>query len=135
MFTSKFYIRKNNKHLKFMLDNIGYEEGVSMSEAGIRPTIIVVHHGVYDLMDHWIVDERGFKEPHVECYNDESFYAIAAIRDDTDVMQLFTNGDKWICSADKVFRKEGYHKAIPEEIIKYYSKDERKRKFSLRSRV
>ena len=135
MFTSKFYIRKNNKHLKFMLDNIGYEEGISMSEVGIRPTIIVCHHGVYDLMDHWIVDERGFKQPHKECFKDDSFYAIASIRDDSDFMQIFTNGTKWICSNDKIFDKEGYHKATPEEIIKYYSKDERKRKFPLRGRV
>ena len=65
--------------------------------------------------------------------NEDLFFALATLRDDTDKWQLFVvdgidvpdyflqKGDMWICSLDKHL-VENCHKATVEEIIEHFKK-------------
>ena len=71
----------------------------------------------------------------VDCgTNEELFLAIAALRDDTDKNQWFTDGDLWFKCGDGVcnetieyyFNKYGrkIHKATVEELIEHFKEKE-----------
>lgn len=57
--------------------------------------------------------------------NEELFLAIAALRNDTDKCQWFTDGDLWFKCGDEV-RNEGrkIHKATVNELIEHFKTKE-----------
>ena len=69
--------------------------------------------------------------------NEELFLAIAALRDDTDKYQWFTDGDKWIQCPEILFSTywvyndvdvnlDAIHKATVDELIEHFkTKEER----------
>lgn len=91
------------------------------------------HYGViYDIDD---VTKKG----RVDCgTNEKLFLSLAALRDDSDYMQWFTNGIIWyLCYAQRVensilYDKEyntqindgsDYHKATVEELIEHFKEE------------
>lgn len=76
------------------------------------------------------------KKGRIDCgTNEELFLAIAALRDDTDKNQWFTDGDKWImCPAIKFSSYWVYndidvnidtvHKATVDELIEHFKTKE-----------
>lgn len=78
----------------------------------------------------------GYKTfDYIDCGdNEDLFFALATLRDDTDKWQLFVfdgidvpdyflqKGDMWICSLDKHL-VENCHKATVEEIIEHFKKE------------
>lgn len=60
--------------------------------------------------------------------NEQLFLALAALRDDSDYMQWFTNGEKWIQNKQndiEIIRYGtgnpiNFHKATVEEIIEHF---------------
>ena len=67
--------------------------------------------------------------------NEELFLAIAALRDDTDKNQWFTDGDKWILCPEIKFSTywvyndidvniDTVHKATVDELIEYFKEKE-----------
>ena len=126
MFTQKCFIRKNTPELVKKLELLGY---------------IIVNFGVIDIFNgkpYLLTDTNGgiygMFNPEEGCIycgaNEELFLAIAALRDDSDYMQWFTNGEKWyqdiLC--DREVEKYGaskpisFHKATVQELIKHFKK-------------
>ena len=121
-FTTSCFIRKNTEELRKKLEDIGYKNACSSNYHDIIYTD--AEHGVYFTMfsSNIIDDEFAY-----DCgENEELFLAIAALRDDNNYMQWFTDGNHWEkCSDDKadiVAWESKYktcpHKANPEEIRK-----------------
>ena len=79
-------------------------------------------------------DTNGLKEIDglIDCgTNEELFLAIAALRDDTDKNQWFTDGDKWILCPEIKFSTywvyndidvniDTVHKATVNELIEHF---------------
>ncbi len=76
------------------------------------------------------------KKGRIDCgMNEELFLAIAALRDDTDKYQWFTDGDKWIqCSEirfstywaynDVDINTDTIHKATVNELVEHFKEKE-----------
>lgn len=63
----------------------------------------------------------------VDCTdNDTLFFAIAALRDDTDFMQWFVDGDEWkLSETDAMYQPsylDDYHKATVKELVEHFNK-------------
>lgn len=68
---------------------------------------------------------KQVRKTDIDCgSNIELFKALAAINDENDREQWFTNGTRWyLCQSKKVhpdYKILGYHKATVEEIIERY---------------
>ena len=132
MFTTPCFIRKNTTELKKKLEELGY-----IPPYKIWPdenfAICTIHR---DNMGEYIVfkiddDFENVIKPsysYIDCgTNEELFLALAALRDDNDYMQWFTDGKLWEKSNNDLpshyMQLEG-HKATVKEIIEHF-KDER----------
>lgn len=89
--------------------------------------------------DVWTIDidkKKRIKRPRIDCgTNEELAFALAALRDDTDMYQWFVDGNNhWHLSrcekmdVDVTFYDGGvikgwYRKATLEELIQYFAKD------------
>lgn len=141
-FTTPCFIRKNTEELQKKLEELGYTKN---SPAWTDDCHII-----------WAYQyshEKGFNIPHyvianafdipfdkhsilcgkfIDCgTNEELFLAIAALRDDTDKLQWFTDGNKWIQCPDIKFSTYWVynnidinlgtiHKATVEELINHF---------------
>lgn len=141
-FTTPCFIRKNTEELQKKLEELGY---IKNSPAWTDDCHII-----------WAYQyshEKGFNIPHyvianafdipfdkhsilcgkfIDCgTNEELFLAIAALRDDTDKLQWFTDGNKWIQCPDIKFSTYWVynnidinlgtiHKATVEELINHF---------------
>ncbi len=123
MFTQKCFIRKNTPELVKKLEELGYKSLFSaMNGYGEYLYTIVgtVVGGVYNAYD----EKTGF----IDCgTNDELFLAIAALRDDTDNIQWFTDGNGYWQQCIGSFKfpslaKEKLHKATVQELIEHFNK-------------
>lgn len=123
-FTTSCFIRKNTEELRKKLEDIGYKNACSSNYHDIIYTD--AEHGVYFTMfsSNIIDDEFAY-----DCgENEELFLAIAALRDDNNYMQWFTDGNHWY--QNKINDREverfgagdpiGYHKATVEELINHF---------------
>lgn len=136
-FTTPCFIRKNTPELRDKMKELGYVCMYGYKIQGIEIfTSVVGDYGVFfipvsaDIPEIQINMIENF-DSLVDCgENEELFLAIAALRDDTDYMQWFTNGSNWyknrIC--DREVEKYGagapidYHKATVEELIEHFKK-------------
>ena len=120
MFTQPCFIRKNTPELRKKLEELGYKYS---TVGGIKSNNIVVSLGC--IFDIYPVDtiKRGFNNC-IDCgTNEELFLAVAALRDDTDYMQWFTDGKLWEKSNNDLpshYMQLDGHKATVEEIIEHF---------------
>lgn len=151
-FTTPCFIRKNTPELRKKLEELGYEilnsgnttldahnyDGNGSHKSIEEGRAIITSYGnlygvIYDI-------DTVTKKGRIDCGTNELlFLAIAALRDDTDKNQWFTDGDKWIlCPGIKfstywVFKFSTYwvyyhidvntdtvHKATVNELIEHF---------------
>lgn len=129
-FTTSCFIRKNTEELRKKLEDLGYNIAYGRCiDCSCLATS--AFHGQYMSIAEEIYDSTN---PHItyncanrkDCGTNESlFLAIAALRDDNNYMQWFTNGNRWYQNkiADREVERFGagdpieYHKATVEELI------------------
>ena len=132
-FTTPCFIRKNTPDLRKKLEELGYR----LSGAELNEDLCIFtepEYGLYSV-------EFFSNIPHpdetdsVDCgTNEELFLAIAALRDDTDDNQWFTDGNDWfLCRYLKVGMHyqdmpeilfEKWYKATVEELIEHFKEKE-----------
>lgn len=147
-FTTPCFIRKNTPELRRELEELGYEmlnfgnttlDGYNYDGNGSHKSIeegraIITSYGnlygvIYDI-------DTVTKKGRIDCgTNEELFLAIAALRDDTDKYQWFTDGDKWILCPKTKFstywvyyhidvNTDTVHKATVNELIEHFKTKE-----------
>lgn len=148
-FTTTCFIRKNTPELRKKLEELGYEilnsgdttldahnyDGKGSHKSIEEGKAIITSYGnlygvIYDV-------DTVTKKGRIDCgTNEELFLAIAALRDDTDENQLFTNGKgDWSIYRDgsdgglsgmdfygmpNDFEIDNYHKATVNELIEHF---------------
>lgn len=142
-FTTPCFIRKNTQELRKKLEELGYEilnsgnttldehnyDGKGSHKSIEEGRAIITSYGnlygvIYDI-------DTVTKKGRIDCgTNEELFLAIAALRDDTDKNQWFTDGDLWFKCGDEVCNEtiEYYlnkygrkiHKATVNELIEHF---------------
>ena len=129
MFTQQCLIHKNTKEIINFLNEIGYTlyEG---SDNFSKNVACSCKFNTYFTFDD---DEYVFPNT-IDCKkNKELFFAVAALRDDSDKFQYFTNGEKWIKCSQLELKHEldnnyeefcvaDFHKATVEELIEHFNK-------------
>ena len=128
-FTQPCFIRKNTPELIKKLEELGYDY---YTPNGIKLDNIVASLGcIFDICSIDTI-KQAFNNC-IDCgTNEELFLALAALRDDTNYMQWFTDGKKWFQNKQndiKIIRYGAgnpinFHKATVEEIIKYFTMKE-----------
>lgn len=139
MFKTKCFIRKNTPELRGKLEKMGYRVCRCTGEA--TAVYLMAGHGdihaVHDESVDIFEDEVKYgKCKLIDCGdNEQLFLALAAMRDDTDNDQLFTNGIDWAIKreAARNLGLPGFeylsfprdvdtplHKATKEEIIEQF---------------
>ena len=131
MFTQSCFIRKNTSELRNKLEKFGYATSTICKDGNIATSSIL---GKYSIISDWQLNSTN---PHItwnnghriDCgTNEELFLAIAALRDDGNYMQWFTDGEKWRQNKQndiEVIRHGEYnpinfHKATVEELIEHF---------------
>ena len=120
MFTQKCFIRKNTPELVKKLEELGYKTLFSARyNYGIH---LYCMENIVLGVDSVVNEEEGF----INCEeNEQLFLAIAALRDDSDSMQWFTDGDGYWQQCIGSFKfpslaKEKLHKATVQELIDHF---------------
>lgn len=144
-FTTPCFIRNNTEALRKKLEELGYFNG--SPEWTNNCSIIWAYQYPmkgFDTPNYVIADSFDIPfDKHsalcgkfIDCgFNEELFLAIAALRDDTDKYQWFTDGDKWIqCSEirfstywaynDVDINTDTIHKATVNELIEHFKEKE-----------
>lgn len=125
MFKQSCFIYKNTPELRQYLDKIGYKYGGKASKFD-QPYL-------YCSLDKYFECNTFPARYHgiIDCAeNEDLFKAIASLRDDSNYMQWFTNGEKWFQNKQNDIEviKYGpgnpinFHKATVKELIKFYNK-------------
>lgn len=143
-FTTPCFIRKNTQELRRGLEELGYNilnsgnttldehnyDGKGSHKSIEEGKAIITSYGnlygvIYDI-------DTVTKKGRIDCgTNEELFLAIAALRDDTDKYQWFTDGDKWILCPKTKFstywvyyhidvNTDTVHKATVNELIEHF---------------
>lgn len=124
MFKISCFIRKNTPELRKKLEDLGYKQ---VKQAIYYDCIMVENGNIWlctDIFNPEKADGKGWDEC-IDCgENEELFLAIAALRDDTDKHQLFTDGQIWIKCGDDHFISNGhyFHKASVKELIEHFKR-------------
>jgi hypothetical protein len=123
-FTTQCFIHKNTANIRNRLKELGYYCNPYLGWHNLFTCVFGIN-SVYSLDDY---DTNGLKEIDglIDCgANEELFLAIAALRDDTDKYQWFTDGDLWFKCGDEVC-DEGrkIHKASVDELIEHFKTKE-----------
>ena len=120
MFIQPCFIRKNKPELRKKLEELGYKYN-GRDTATWGASALYCFEGKY-----YEVYPAKPSRYHsiVDCgTNEELFLALAALRDDSDYMQWFTDGKLWEKSNNDLpshyMQLEG-HKATVEEIIEHF---------------
>lgn len=127
-FTTPCFIRKNTQELRRGLEELGYSHGKPKyyADDDNKYDFIMCHNGIFFLLsqkNHVIRNGHPLKKRgSVDCgTNEELFLAIAALRDDTDKYQWFTDGDLWFKCGDEVCNEgRKIHKATVNELIEHF---------------
>ena len=146
-FTTPCFIRKNTQELRRGLEELGYSKNYPKwtNDCSIIWAYQYPMKG-FDTPNYVIADSFDIPfDKHsalcgkfIDCgTNEELFLAIAALRDDTDKYQWFTDGDKWIQCPEILFSTywvyndvdvnlDAIHKATVDELIEHFkTKEER----------
>ena len=123
-FTTQCFIHKNTANIRNRLKELGYYCNPYLGWNNLFTCVFGVN-SVYSLDDY---DTNGLKEIYglIDCgTNEELFLAIAALRDDTDKNQWFTDGDLWFKCGDEVCNEgRKIHKATVDELIEHFKTEE-----------
>jgi hypothetical protein len=146
-FTTPAFIRKNTPELRKKLEKLGYNHSTDVIEDERFCIVTSPVNCNYHVILKEVFDDTN---PHhtwncagrIDCgTNEELFIVIAALRDDTDNNQLFTNGrGDWGIYRDNFkegglsgmnffgipndFDLSNYHKATVDELIEYFKEEE-----------
>lgn len=147
-FTTPCFMRKNTPELRKKLEELGYKllnsgdttldahnyDGKGSHKSIEEGRAIITSYGnLYGVI--YNVDTVT-KKGRVDCGTNEGlFLAIAALRDDIDKNQWFTDGDKWILCPEIKFSTYWFyndidvnidtvHKATVDELIEYFKEKE-----------
>ena len=154
-FTTSCFIRKNSEELKKKLSDMGYyicpcanfEDAVWLDTSKIGGTVHGVGYFDSEIKYTDCTREKELKRfisenpEKIDCgINEELFFAIAALRDDSDINQWFVTeenepsvnvglyipkGSFELCLVDDKYMHQGgvpTHKATVEELIKHFTK-------------
>lgn len=139
-FTTPCFIRKNTPELRKKLEELGYfnnspqwTNNCSIIWAYQYPMkgFDTPNYVIADSFDIPFDKHSALCGKFIDCgTNEELFLAIAALRDDTDKYQWFTDGDLWFKCGDEVCNEtiEYYlnkygrkiHKATVNELIEHF---------------
>ena len=123
-FTTPCFIRKNTDNIRNRLKELGYYCNPYLGWHNLCTCMFGII-SVYSWRDD---DINALKEIDflVDCgANEELFLAIAALRDDTDKYQWFTDGDLWFKCGDEVCNEgRKIHKASVNELIEHFKTKE-----------
>jgi hypothetical protein len=135
-FIQPCFIRKNTAELRRKLESLGYRKGDYPLPVG--------REDVYDRDIHLYENSYHFRDStlygitnNIDCgTNEDLFFALAALRDDSDKNQYFicdkvsfTIGksyypdDYLYYQYDEFFDKQNWHKATVEELIEHFKKE------------
>ena len=125
MFTKSCFIRKNTPELRNKLEELGYKYGGSDTKSWGSSALYCFDGKYYE-----VYPAKPSRYHQIEdCgTNEELFLALAALRDDSDYIQWFTDGKKWFQNQQndtEVIRYGAsnpinFHKAAAKEIIEYF---------------
>lgn len=120
MFTHSCYIKKNTKKIRERLKELGYKENPYKSITNDEKWIYC-NSQYFSIESPLIIQSIEGYEGTINCENNENlFFAIAALREDTDKYQWFTDGHIWEMSNEdlpsKYMQLEG-HKATIKELL------------------
>lgn len=134
-FTTQCFIHKNTANIRNRLKELGYYCNPYLGWHNLFTCVFGVN-SVYSLDDY---DTNGLKEIDglIDCgTNEDLFLAIAALRDDTDKNQWFTDGDLWFKCGDETVEYHlnhlnhlnecggKIHKATVDELIEHFKTKE-----------
>ena len=114
-FTTQCFIRKNTDNIRNRLKEVGYK------------MLSPIEYDNLECSDNWVNDIKSLNDCNgINCgFNEELFLAIAALRDDTDKYQWFTDGDLWFKCGDEVCNEgRKIHKATVNELIEHFKTKE-----------
>ena len=130
MYTQKCFIRKNTPELREKLKEItGTKRWLFSLRKGYGD--VTVHAKTHDCCEEGKADFTDNPD-YIDCgMNEDLFLALAALRDDTDVNQWFTNGNTWKncmfhkADLDSWNRNFGFgttfvHKATAKELVEHF---------------
>lgn len=124
-FTTAAFIRRNTPELRKKLEELGYKKYGNPFQITDDSKLITTIDGEY------VPYNVPLDDSFIDCgTNEKLFLAIAALRDDTDDSQWFTDGNDWfLCRYLKVGMHyqdmpeilfEKWYKATIEELIKHF---------------
>lgn len=142
-FTTPAFIRKNTPELRKKLEKLGYnhptdvieDERFCIATSPVNCNYHIIIKGAFDATNPYRTWNCAGR---IDCgTNEELFISLAALRDDTDNNQLFTNGKgDWGIYRDNYregglpgmdfygipndFEIDNYHKAIVNELIEHF---------------
>lgn len=132
-FTTPCFIRKNTPELRKKLEELGYKlnNGKWMGKYLATFRIKETKECRYVASPEWDLQNNPDIDVSIDCGdNEELFLAIAALRDDIDKNQWFTDGNLWFKCGDEICDEtidyylnrynRKYHKATVEELIEHF---------------
>ena len=143
MFIAPCFIRKNTPELREKLEKLGYSPTQKDRGKLFIPMDELPYLETFPINKSYIGRAGFWNTWKIDCEtNEELFLALAALRDDTDKDQWFTNGTDWgIWRENSSFRSkpitgfefhylplsidyDSYHKATVKEIIEHFTMKE-----------
>lgn len=139
-FSTPAFIRKNTPELRKKLEKLGYNHSTDVIEderfciatSPVNCNYHIIIKGAFDATNPYRTWNCAGR---IDCGTNENlFLAIAALRDDIDIHQWFTDGNEWfICQYLKVGMHyhdkpeilfEKWHKATVNELVEHFKEEE-----------
>lgn len=130
-FTTPCFIRKSTEELTEKVYKLGGRDGRSYWHCDYLTLLLAEKQQFTCLDDELGNSEMLIKKGFIDCgTNEELFIAIAALMDESDIHQWFTDGKEWfLCQYLKVGMHyqdkpeilfEKWHKATVDELIEHF---------------
>ena len=127
MYLRQCFLRNARKELCLFLSGLNYTPMYMVFRNNIAGNNLVLECGT------WHFTDSDNHPNSIDCgENEDLFCAIAALRDDSNFMQWFTNGTDWYQVTAMVsdgrqelinyFGPDNFHKASVEELIEHFKK-------------
>ena len=118
MFTHRCFIRKNTEELRDKLRSLGYVICTCATMDSLSDGLYTFNGVVHS----WFSDSKPTDS--VDCFdNEELFLAVAAVRDDSEADQYYTDGRIWektIYNEPSIHMKAYGWKATLSELLKHF---------------